>query len=1019
MSSTSASRKRSCLGQLVLPLLVAVVGSFMTMAVRFPAQALQAGMTFRPSGLDGAGFQNVVAIDPRGTGLVLSGGDVAGIQRSTDWGQTWQTSNLGMANLNQFKVAALAFSATNPDKIYAAVGHKGVGGGLLVSTDAGRSWTMGSTTPQFAGGNNGDVAGLPDTHPRSTGNLIAVDGAGGFLYAATFDDGVMRSADDGRTWTTLGLAGVHLRSLVLDPDNPNTLYASSYGAQAYKTTSARTTGSFSRLAASPATVEELVVVGGRLYAAAGAAGVFTSGDGGASWTRIGTADLRTDGPVWLSISAYRDGVSGKDVIIAGSDHPTKVATGNFQSLMRSTDGGTTWTSLTDPSRIHFTTGGPGGNTWWLSRSQPSMMLGMGSYTAAHIVTNPSNRARIFVAGRSGVWATTDNGANWYPMVGGMGVTINRQVIADPNVPGRVFVANTDWVVLASGDGLATVSQTRPPSGNMGLSLALDTASTPSVLYAGVGERDTNTLGEIYSSADPSSGWSKEGLAAVAGGKRPLGVAVRRVNGSPVLLAAVDGGGIWRKAGGAWSQVSTAAMGPQGTEAASFSWVPNSATVYLYDRATGVWRSNDNGASWVRIWQKPSAQEMTGYVVADPADASRLYVSVLNDGVYRLDNATTGTVGAGITAVELGSFSKPGPIALAASGRLLVATGATGTTAATLSASDDRGATWSVVSDSVYSGAALFPFQLSTGPQGAVYLALNGTGAIAGGGSSSPAPDTTAPTAAVSSPTPNQVYSGLSVPLSGTATDDRSVSAVRVAVMNRTTNTWLQSDGTWGPWQQQDATLAAPGTSSTSWNRTFNATEAGLYSVQVESLDPAGNASPRTSVPFEVRTPDTASPVVTVGAPAWDQVLTKSAVVASGTATDNLAVSTVRIAVQDRTANTWLHSDGTWGRWAQLSATLASPGAGSTGWTYGFNVPKSGLYGVQVESVDSAGNVSTQTWVRFEVKAPKHKSSAAGVMGATLNWPGGDGPGVRTGFGMVLMAIGTVCRQAWRRRRALR
>src|SRR5437870_13828864 len=49
--------------------------------------ATPASFSFAPSGVAGGGFVNVVAVDPAGSGLVLAGGDVSGIHRSTDWGQ--------------------------------------------------------------------------------------------------------------------------------------------------------------------------------------------------------------------------------------------------------------------------------------------------------------------------------------------------------------------------------------------------------------------------------------------------------------------------------------------------------------------------------------------------------------------------------------------------------------------------------------------------------------------------------------------------------------------------------------------------------------------------------------------------------------------------------------------------------------------------------------------------------------------------------------------------------------------
>jgi hypothetical protein len=77
---------------------------------------------------------------------------------------------------------------------------------------------------------------------------------------ATFRDGVMRSADDGFTWTPLGLAGLYLRSIALDPGDPDVVYASAWGGHVYKTSTAGTTGTFTKLPSSPTTVEELLAL---------------------------------------------------------------------------------------------------------------------------------------------------------------------------------------------------------------------------------------------------------------------------------------------------------------------------------------------------------------------------------------------------------------------------------------------------------------------------------------------------------------------------------------------------------------------------------------------------------------------------------------------------------------------------------------------------------------------------------------------------------------------------------------
>ena len=50
------------------------------------ASSMQAALTWAPSGVEGGGFQNVLAIRQDGTGVMISGADVAGFQRTTNYG---------------------------------------------------------------------------------------------------------------------------------------------------------------------------------------------------------------------------------------------------------------------------------------------------------------------------------------------------------------------------------------------------------------------------------------------------------------------------------------------------------------------------------------------------------------------------------------------------------------------------------------------------------------------------------------------------------------------------------------------------------------------------------------------------------------------------------------------------------------------------------------------------------------------------------------------------------------------
>ncbi|MDX6495361.1 MAG: hypothetical protein QOE17_1347 [Gaiellales bacterium] len=682
-------------------------------------------IVFTSSGLGGGGFQNVIAIDPSGSGLVLAGGDTSGVYRSTDWGTTWQPANTGLTDTSQFKIATIEFSPTVPGRVYAGAGNAGSGGGLLVSDDDGVTWTVRSAVPQFAGGDTPGVSGLPPSHPRSTGHLLAIDPQG-TIYAATFAGGVKRSSDGGLTWTTLGLAGQHLRSIALDPDDANVVIVSSYEGGVFRTVDAGGTGGFTAVAGAPTRVEELRFIGSDLYAA-GADGLDVSHDAGSAWQAL--AAPPTPGALWTSIDGHQ--ACGATFVVAGSE------SGGSDSVVSSSDAGASWTALAgDPSTLHTTIADAAGDRWWLA-DQTAYMLGGDHYTSAMVadagapVDGCGSRA-LFVTGRSGIWRSVDDGGDWYPVVAGLGVTINPAVAADPSDPGRVGIASSDWGFLVSLDGGGHVVQRR--AGKQGFDAAADPTRPPGAALLATGNESTNKLGELWSSPDPATtAWVSEGLGAAAAGRRPLAVAANLVGGKRVLLAAVDASGIWRREGtAAWARVSATAMATkQAYSAASLVWPFGSSTAYLYDHRTGVWRSSDSGRTWVRIWSKKAAGKLVGYVAVDPARLSRLWVSAA-DGVYRLDGAGSGTVGNGILkAVRVLSTFRPGPLAIQPDGSLLVAVPASTSAPASLLRTVDGGVAWQDVSDPIYRATGGYATDLAVGPDGLVYVSTFGDGVLVG------------------------------------------------------------------------------------------------------------------------------------------------------------------------------------------------------------------------------------------------------------------------------------------------
>jgi hypothetical protein len=676
-------------------------------------------VTSGPSGVHGGGFQNVVAASPVQPGLVLSGADVAGIHRSTDWGATWQTSNLGLSTLN---VASIAFSQATPGKVYVGAGHAGNGGGLFVSMDSAQSWSLRSSAVRFSGGNNKNVEGLPDTHPRSTGQLILLDEAAGHLYVGTFADGVKRSDDDGRTWTALGPASGHVYGI---SRSGTTVYAATYEGGVYVCNGADVSTSASCFVpltgggvAPPLRAMEMRVFEGALWVAAGNQGVYRYVLGTRTWEKVAVPA----GYHYLSLDGFR--ADGRAVLYLGT---MKAEGGTGTVILRSINGGP-FVDIIHPDHVHATIGGPTGEYWW-HYPDAGHLPGDDSFVAAHLEALPG---RLMVAGRGGLWHTTEPEVasatpDWYPLVKHLEVTINPSVATDPTRPGRVYVGNMDWTFFVSSDRGATVKRNRPAgSATVGLGVATDPSNGD--VYLAAGERDTNTHGEVYVSDDPlaagGAGWRATGLAAKAANKKPLDVVAR----GGTVIAAVNGSGIWRKVGaGEWAQVNTTAMPERLGTGSGFSWAPSSPTVYLCDEQTGVWRSNSAGAvgTWTHLWNFPTSERGTCHALAE--SASRLWVSTTG-GLFLLEGANSGTVGNGVTPVRKAAtlVTNAGPLVKAGAYVYVVDQVKPGNTSGLFRTLD--GNTFEDVTDAAFRRTVHTASELAVDGN-TLYVALNGTGLL--------------------------------------------------------------------------------------------------------------------------------------------------------------------------------------------------------------------------------------------------------------------------------------------------
>ena len=289
------------------------------------------------------------------------------------------------------RASAVAGVPSNPRVYYMG----SAGGGVWKTVDAGITWKNVSDG-FFHTGSVGAIAVA-----ASDPNVVYVGmGEPAVRGVATSDgDGVYKSTDAGATWTHIGLdKTMRISSIVVSPTNPDVVYV---GAQ------------------------------GNPWMSTPERGVYRSLNGGKTWTLVHHVS-DTAGVSQLSM----DPSNPRIIYAAYWDHqrlPWEIRSGGPGSgIYKTTDGGDTWTKLTD--------------------GLPTGIMGK-----IGIAVSPADPQRVWAnieADKGGVYRS-DNGGRTWTRTSGNRVTRARawyytQVTADPQNPNTVYVINAP--LLRSIDG---------------------------------------------------------------------------------------------------------------------------------------------------------------------------------------------------------------------------------------------------------------------------------------------------------------------------------------------------------------------------------------------------------------------------------------------------------------------------------------------------------------------------------------------------------------------------------------
>jgi photosystem II stability/assembly factor-like uncharacterized protein len=458
-------------------------------------------------------------------------------------------------------------------------------------------------------------------------------------------------ADPGKysqDWRANGPPGGDVRSLVVDPSNPDRLYLGTLDAQMYTSADGGKSWEFLYDFKRPKLFVDHIIVDPRdpktLYVAThrhtDAGGFFKSTDGGRKWRQ--NSQLKNE---------------ALHSLIQSELNPNVLIAGTFTGMFRSDDSGETWkqlpTSTTeglehieslaiDPRTTNTIYAGTfhlpykstdGGQTWKNIRNG---IIDDSDIFAIDI--DPRDPNHVIMSACSGIYESRNAGDSWTKVNGIPSQSRRtRAILQHPSIPGLVFAGTTEGFWRSDRGGHKDswmVTTSRQLEIN---SIAVH-PSRPQIVYIG-----TNNYGVMVSMdggknfLPTNGGYSgRFANAIVADREMPNRVYAATINtttGGGFLFLSTDNGATWRP--------SMRNMPPRLITYSIIQDTRDANIIYLGTNL-GVYRSLDRGASWAPVWtaakttptkKRTSARAPQSAAARNATELTRRAQQVLNAAGY--------------------------------------------------------------------------------------------------------------------------------------------------------------------------------------------------------------------------------------------------------------------------------------------------------------------------------------------------------------------------------------------------
>ncbi|WDF42852.1 RICIN domain-containing protein [Streptomyces sp. T12] len=553
---------------------------------------------------DGRGAGERLAIDPADNATLLLGTRKNGLWRSTDHGVTWSQVSSFPVRDGASSGAGISFVTYGPagsKTVYAGVADKSTS--LYRSTDGGGTWQAVSGQPTGQLPQHGVLSGDGSLYLTYTDNLGPNGVTAGSVWKHTPAGGAWKNVSPSSG--SYGFSG-----LAVDPRKPSTVMVTTLGRwwpedEIYRSTDGGTTWkALAEKSVRNASAAPYVGTGTGHWMTALAIDPFNSGHvlygtGNGIWrskdataTDSGGTSHWSMGARGLEETALMDAIAppgGATVITAMGDQGgfrhdslTKVPAGRLKNPMMTNSTDIDFAQSNPSVMVRVGRGGTrdgaystdGGTSWNGFRTEP-----VADAESGHVALAADGSAIVWTQAGGAPYRSTDRGASW-SRVGGLGT--DAVVVADRS-SARIFYSLAGGTLHASTDGGATFTAraTNLPDGQL--------TAVPGI------------AGDLW-------------IAGSAKG----------------LLHSTDGGRTFTTLG---SVQSASALGfGKAAPRASYQALYLIGTV---KDVTGVFRSTDKGATWLRVnddahqWGSIGG---VGVITGDPDTYGRVYVGTNGRGL---------------------------------------------------------------------------------------------------------------------------------------------------------------------------------------------------------------------------------------------------------------------------------------------------------------------------------------------------------------------------------------------------